>query len=95
MTGPVTQAQFAEKIGVGPDALSRFERGTATPKYERLPEIAEPLGCSVPDLFRTKDAHVGVKLDNIADMLRSLPTDVQEDLIWMMTNMIQIMKKRL
>lgn len=91
----MTQAELSEKIGVGADALSRFEKGTITPKYERLPDIAAALNCSVPDLFRTEDAPVGVKLGIIEDMLRPMPNDLQEDVICMMANMIQLMKKHL
>lgn len=41
-----TQAEFAEKMGMGPDSLSRIERGTVAPRFPRLEEMARLLECS-------------------------------------------------
>ena len=50
-----TQAEFAEKMGMGPDSLSRIERGTVAPRFPRLEEMARLLECSPADLFRSPD----------------------------------------
>lgn len=50
-----TQAQLGEILGIGTDSLCRIERGTMAPRFQRLEDIAEALGCSVADLFRTPE----------------------------------------
>lgn len=51
----LTQAQLAEKLDIGQDALSRMENGAISPKIARLRDIAAALQCSVADLFREPD----------------------------------------
>ncbi len=47
----MTQDELAEHLGIGQQSLSRMERGTMAPKFERLQDIASVLHCSVPELF--------------------------------------------
>ena len=35
----LTQDELAEKLGIGQQSLSRMERGTMAPKFERLQDI--------------------------------------------------------
>ena len=49
------QAEFAEKLGIGADSLSRIERGLIAPRFQRLEQLAEILECSVADLFMTQE----------------------------------------
>ena len=53
----LTQAELAAKINVNQTAVSQWERGTALPSCDKLPEIAEALGCTIDELFipRVKD----------------------------------------
>ncbi|HJD97983.1 helix-turn-helix domain-containing protein [Mailhella massiliensis] len=51
----LNQAQFAEKLGIGPDSLSRIERGLAAPRFQTLEKMALILGCPVAELFLTGD----------------------------------------
>lgn len=48
------QAEFAERLGIGADSLSRIERGLTAPRFPRLEKMAELLECSVADLFQTQ-----------------------------------------
>ena len=50
-----TQAQLGEILGIGTDSLCRIERGTMAPRFQRLEDIADALGCTVSDLFRTPE----------------------------------------
>ena len=50
-----TQAQLSEILGIGTDSLCRIERGTMAPRFQRLEDIADALGCTVSDLFRTPE----------------------------------------
>ena len=90
----MTQAALAEMLEIGSDSLSRVEKGLVAPRFQRLANIAMTLDCSVADLFRTSSDPLSVKLDTLADMLRPLPDDTQEDLICLMINMVQTFKKR-
>lgn len=47
----LTQAELAEILGVGNDAVSRMERGTTVPTVLRLVELAEIFHCEVADLL--------------------------------------------
>ena len=47
----MTQGFFAEKIGIGPDSLSRIESGITAPKFQTLEKMAHALDCSVAELF--------------------------------------------
>ena len=46
----LTQEALAEKIGVGPLAVSRWETGKATPPATRMPAIARSLGITLEAL---------------------------------------------
>lgn len=48
----LTQEQLAEKLSISGASLSRIEKGMAAPRFPRLEELAEILGCHVADLFR-------------------------------------------
>ncbi len=89
----LTQAQLAEKLDMGPDSLSRIEKGVVAPRFPRLLEIAKILDCAVADLFRMDSDPLSVKLDSLTDMLRPLPPDAQEELILMM-DLVRVVKKR-
>lgn len=47
----VTQAQFAEKLCVSAQAVSKWERIICYPDITLLPLLAEVLGVSVDDFF--------------------------------------------
>lgn len=46
-----TQSQLAERIGVAPQHVGRWERGERKPKVDALIRIADALGCDVRDLM--------------------------------------------
>lgn len=47
----LTQAQLAEILGIGNDAVSRMERGTTVPTVQRLLELSEIFQCEIADLI--------------------------------------------
>lgn len=91
----LTQAQLAEKLGMGPDSLSRIEKGVVAPRFERLAKVAREMDCAVADLFRMEGDPLSVKLDTLVDMLRPLPPDAQEDIVCLMMDVVRTVKKRL
>lgn len=50
----LTQTQFAEKIGVKQATVSLYELGKTVPGVEKLPIIADVLGCTTDALLRGK-----------------------------------------
>lgn len=48
----LTQDQVAESLAVGPEAISRMERGVVIPSLPRLVEFAELFGCPVESLLK-------------------------------------------
>jgi transcriptional regulator with XRE-family HTH domain len=51
LAASLTQEEVAELLGVGNEAVSRMERGTATPTVIRLMQLAEIFKCPVGDLL--------------------------------------------
>lgn len=51
------QAQFAEKLGIGADSLSRIERGLVAPRFQTLESMGKILECTVADLFVLYNTH--------------------------------------
>lgn len=48
----MTQDELADRIGVSPQAVSKWENGVSCPDIAYLPEIAEVLGVDINSLFR-------------------------------------------
>ena len=46
------QADLARKLNVGQSAVSMWETGLAMPRTDKLPELAEILGCTVDELLK-------------------------------------------
>lgn len=45
------QRELAERLGVSPFTVSRWERGDSTPSLARLNEIADTFGVTLTDLI--------------------------------------------
>lgn len=45
------QQDLADALGVTQAAVSEWERGRSRPEINKLPELAEVLGCNMEDLF--------------------------------------------
>ncbi len=54
----ITQEQLAEILGVSPQAVSRWENGSAYPDITLLPVIAEYFGVTADTLLGTDTAHL-------------------------------------
>lgn len=62
----VTQETLAEKLNVSPQAVSKWERGTATPDIQLLPAISAYFGVSIDELFALSD---DTRMERIQNML--------------------------
>lgn len=47
----ITQAELARRLGVSQANISQWETGEAFPRADKLPQLAEILGCKIDDLF--------------------------------------------
>lgn len=87
----LTQAQLAEVLDVGQDALSRMEKGIISPKISRLPILASSLHCAVAELFRTPDETSSERAAAIEEILRALPSEQQEHVLQIMSEIVSIL----
>lgn len=47
----ISQADLSARVRVNQTAVSQWERGVALPSCDKLPALAEALGCTINDLF--------------------------------------------
>lgn len=68
----LTQDQVADRLGLGPQAVSRVERGTVIPSAVRLYELAEVFDCRVDDLLISASDRAADQALAIARQIQSL-----------------------
>ena len=61
-----TQEELAERLGVTAQAVSKWERGAATPDIALLPEISAYFGVTIDELFAISDE---TRMERIQNML--------------------------
>lgn len=74
----LTQEEVAAKLGIGNEAVSRLERGIATPSIQRLYELAELFGCQAVDLLTAGSSHVDDQMRHLKQMLAPLKAEDRE-----------------
>ncbi len=62
----LTQEQLAERLGVSPQAVSKWENNLSCPDISLLPELAEVLGISVDELLGKGTTTVEKKEPNVS-----------------------------
>ena len=72
----LTQEQLAEKLGIAPQSVSKWENAVAMPDITALPLIAEVFGVSIDDLFDLTAEQRFNRIENRMDMEEELPPDV-------------------
>ncbi|MBQ8995460.1 MAG: helix-turn-helix domain-containing protein [Oscillospiraceae bacterium] len=72
----LTQEQLAEKIGVVPQSVSKWENSVAMPDISSLPLLAEIFGISIDDLFDLSTEQRFNRIENRMDIEEELPQDV-------------------
>lgn len=72
----LTQEDVAEKLGIGPEAVSRLERGVGSITAERLVVLAEMFGCRSDQLLLGASLRRDDQAAALAQLLDGLtPTD--------------------
>lgn len=72
----LTQEQLAEKLGIGPQSVSKWENAVAMPDITTLPLLAETFGVSIDDLFDLTAEQRLNRIENRMDAEDDLPQDV-------------------
>ncbi len=72
----LTQEQLADKIGVVPQSVSKWENSAAMPDISTLPRIAEVFGVSIDDLFDLTNEQRFNRIENRLDIESDLPQDI-------------------
>ena len=62
MRAKLTQEELAEKLGVSPQAVSKWENNQTCPDIALLPKLAQLLGVSVDELLTGKTAEPTVRM---------------------------------
>ena len=75
----LTQEQLAEKLGIGPQAVSKWENAVAMPDITTLPLLAEIFGVSIDDLFDLTTEQRLNRIENRMDIEEDLPQDVYRE----------------
>ncbi|MBO6014667.1 MAG: helix-turn-helix domain-containing protein [Oscillospiraceae bacterium] len=72
----LTQEQLAEKMGIAPQSVSKWENAVAMPDISMLPLLAETFGVSIDDLFDLTAEQRLNRIENRMDVEEELPQDV-------------------
>ncbi len=72
----MTQEQLAERLGIGPQSVSKWENAVAMPDISTLPLLAEVFGVSIDDLFDLSTEQRLNRIENRLDVEAELPQDV-------------------
>ncbi len=72
----LTQEQLAERLGIGPQSVSKWETGVAMPDITTLPLLAEIFGVSIDDLFDLTAEQRLNRIENRMDVEEELPQDI-------------------
>ena len=72
----LTQEGVAERLGIGPEAVSRLERGIGSITAERLVVLAEMFGCRSDQLLLSASSRPDDQAAAVSQLLHGLkPTD--------------------
>lgn len=84
-----TQSQLAERLCISQEALSRMEKGLISPKFSRLEDLADALGCTVAELFRAPSDTAQARGMTLADLIRPLTPEGQEAIVDLVALMVR------
>jgi transcriptional regulator with XRE-family HTH domain len=71
----LTQEQVAEKLGIGQEAISRMERGVASPTVTRLAELADIYKCDLSQLLTEASDREDDQAKIISAIIGRLPSN--------------------
>ncbi len=72
----LTQEQLAERLGIGPQSVSKWENAVSMPDITALPLIAETFGVSIDDLFDLSSEQHLNRIENSLDINEEISQDL-------------------
>ena len=72
----LTQEQLADRLGIGPQSVSKWETAAAMPDITTLPLLAEIFGVTIDDLFDLTAEQRFNRIEHRMDIEDELPQDV-------------------
>ena len=74
-----TQEQLADRLGIGAQAVSKWENSVAMPDISLLPLLAEVFGVTIDDLFDLTVEQRMNRIENSLDLEDELPQDLYRE----------------
>lgn len=75
----MTQEELGDRLGVSPQAVSKWESGATMPDILLLPELSVLFGVSIDELFSLSDDSRLERIENMLEAVRFLPRQDFED----------------
>ena len=88
----LSQDQVAEALGIGPEAVSRLERGVVELSVSRLVELAELFDCGLDELLFESSSRPADQGFAIAREIESVPAKEREALLGIVMQLAQILR---
>lgn len=89
----MSQEVLAERVGISQESLSRMEKGVIAPRFERLQQFADALGCSIPDLFRVQ-GEASERAAMIEQMISSLSDYEQREILEVVAKVVALINAK-
>jgi transcriptional regulator with XRE-family HTH domain len=85
----ISQGELAEKVGIHPNVLGRYERGEATPSVDMATRLSDVLGVSLDYLVGKIDIELDkIILDKIM-AIQKLPEEDKKCIMYSIDGLIQ------
>lgn len=91
----IAQGELAEKVGVHPNVLGRYEREEATPSVEVAAKIADALSVSLDYLVGNTDVLLDKNILDKVVAIQKLPEEDRTHIMYSLDGLIQHAKTRL
>lgn len=91
----IAQGELAEKVGIHPNVLGRYEREEATPSVEVAAKIADALSVSLDYLVGNTDVLLDKNILDKVVAIQKLPEEDRTHIMYSLDGLIQHAKTRL
>lgn len=90
----LTQEAVAERLGIGPEAISRLERGVGSVTAERLVVLAEMFGCRSDQLLLAASQRSEDQAGALWSMLDGLPADDRDFILTHVDQLVAHLRRK-
>ncbi|MBL8432084.1 MAG: helix-turn-helix transcriptional regulator [Dechloromonas sp.] len=89
-----TQATLAERLGMEPESISRFERGATLPSLATLEQIAAFLDTSIADLLAEYPDTAYAEAQRISALMADLEPDARASVLSIVKTVCATLRRR-